>query len=198
MGFFEPLQPESYDFAMFDFPWPFVVRTLRGEKKSPSAQYRLMTMDDIARTNPQDLLAPRGVAFFWCTWPLIARQALLIENVFGLEVKTGGAWAKRTVNGKLRLGTGYILRSVCEPFVIAARKGHALRGADARNLIETFENKMVDGLAREHSRKPDEAYQLIERLTPGWRRADVFSRYRRPGWDGWGHEAGKFNNGRAQ
>lgn len=194
MHFFEPLNPGAFDFAMFDYPWPFAARTLRGEGKSPSAQYSLMTWAQIARTRPQDLLAPRGVALFWCTWPLIARQSMLIENVFGMEIKTGGAWAKRTLTGKLRPGTGFVLRSVCEPFVIACPKGkrHGLRGPDAYNLVETFHRATVDGLAREHSRKPEEVYQLVERLTPGWRRADVFTRHRRRGWSSWGNEKNKF------
>jgi N6-adenosine-specific RNA methylase IME4 len=191
VSFFDPLEPESYDFAMIDYPWPFVARTLRGHKKSPAAQYKLMTLENIARTRPQDLLAPRGVALFWCTWPLIAKQAMIIENVFGLEIKSGGAWAKRTYNGKLRPGTGYIFRSVCEPFVIAAHKGHRLRGL-GYNLVETLDHKVLDGVAREHSRKPDEMYHIIEKGTPGWRRADIFAREQRPGWTAWGNEKSKF------
>lgn len=50
-----------------------------------------------------------------------------------------------------------------------------------------------DGLAREHSRKPEEFYAHIDRcapvLTP---RADLFARTERPGWDAWGNETRKF------
>jgi N6-adenosine-specific RNA methylase IME4 len=55
-----------------------------------------------------------------------------------------------------------------------------------------------DGIAREHSRKPDEFYDLVLRHTPqAFRRADLFSRQTRPGFDGWGNEHGKFDEGLA-
>jgi N6-adenosine-specific RNA methylase IME4 len=47
---------------------------------------------------------------------------------------------------------------------------------------------------REHSRKPEELYTEIERLFEG-PRCELFARERRPGWDAWGLEAGKFNSG---
>jgi N6-adenosine-specific RNA methylase IME4 len=63
-----------------------------------------------------------------------------------------------------------LLRSVSEPFLIATLPGSGFRGSREVNLM--------DGLARERSRKPDEAYALIERIMPGKRYADVFSRQR--------------------
>lgn len=52
-------------------------------------------------------------------------------------------------------------------------------------------------LARQHSRKPDEAYAFLEALTPKARRADLFARQRRPGWDAWGDELDKFEGAAA-
>jgi N6-adenosine-specific RNA methylase IME4 len=52
---------------------------------------------------------------------------------------------------------------------------------------------IFDGLARAHSRKPEEFYQTIRKSTPGLRRADVFAREDRDGWDCWGDEVGKFS-----
>ena len=66
-------------------------------------------------------------------------------------------------------------------------------GRSTPNLFETIEDAVLDGLAREHSRKPDEAYAMLEALSPNARRADVFARQRRPGWDGWGLELSKFD-----
>jgi N6-adenosine-specific RNA methylase IME4 len=181
---FDPLNPFSYDLAMIDPPWPFEVYSERGIAKSPEAHYQTMTMDDIARLPVGDILAPAGVLFCWATWPLIDRQAAIIRR-WGLEPKSGGAWAKRTASGKLRWGTGYLLRSVCEPFIIATLPGSGFRGSSEINLI--------DGLAREHSRKPTEAYEMLERILPNARRADVFARQTRPGWAAFGDQAGKFD-----
>ena len=190
---FAPLRPRSYDFAMIDFSWPWETWSEKGAKKSPSAHYKPQTWEEIEQSEPEKLLKPGGVIWFWCTWSLIARQTNTIENVFGLEIKTGGAWRKMTRNGKPRMGPGKILRNCCDPFVIACSPKHKLkaRGA-ARNFIETVADLELDGVARQHSRKPEEAYELVERLTPGWRRADVYTRTVREGWDGFGDEMNKF------
>lgn len=189
--FFEPLKQRSFDVVSIDFPWPWETWSELGRAKSPS--YAMMSLDEIALTRADELLAPNGVMVAWATWPLIGRQHMILENSFGLEVKTGGAWSKRTVNGKLRWGPGHIIRTVCEPFLIACRKGHKLRGRDRHNLIETFDKLELSGVARQSGRKPEEFYRLIEHLTPGWRRADVFARQSRPGWKTFGFEKTKFD-----
>jgi len=51
-----------------------------------------------------------------------------------------------------------------------------------------------DGVRREHSRKPEEFYHMITERTPGLRRADLFSREKREGWDVWGDEVEKFSS----
>ncbi|CAH1671931.1 MT-A70 family methyltransferase [Chelatococcus asaccharovorans] len=185
----------AYDVVMADPPWPWEAYSSKGLAKSPEAQYATMSFADIEALRLGDLLAPGGVMVLWCTWPLIGRQESVMR-AWGVEPKTGGVWAKRTASGKLRWGTGYVLRSVCEPFLIGTLPGSGVRGAALANLIETIEDAAVDGVAREHSRKPDEAYALIEALTPGARRADIFARQRRPGWDGWGNELDKFAGAR--
>lgn len=181
---FDPLSPFAHDVVHADFPWPWEAYSEKGQAKSPEAQYSTMSMQEIAALPVGDLLAPSGVLFMWCTWPLIGRQTRLPEQ-WGLEIKTGGAWAKRTTSGKLRWGTGYLLRSVCEPFIIATLPGSGFRGSSEPNLI--------DGLAREHSRKPESVYAMLERVLPNRRRVDLFGRQSRPGWTIWGNEATKFD-----
>jgi N6-adenosine-specific RNA methylase IME4 len=195
----------GYDVVMCDPPWPWETYSAAGEAKSPTAQYRTMGFAEIDALRVGDLLAPGGILFLWCTWPLLVtgRQVETIRR-WGLEPRTGGVWAKRTAAGKLRWGTGYLMRSCCEPFVLATLPASGFRGASLPNLIEApglseaptlidaTAEAALDGLAREHSRKPDEVYRLIEQATPGARRADVFARQRRPGWDGWGDELSKF------
>lgn len=181
----------SYDLVMCDPPWCWETYSAKGQEKSPEAQYGTMTFEEIEALRVGDLLAPGGVMLLWGTWPLIERQAATMRR-WGIEPKTGGAWAKRTESGKLRWGTGYLLRSVCEPFLIGTLPKAGVRGASLPNMIETLEDAVLDGVAREHSRKPDEMYALLEALSPHARRADVFSRQVRPGWDAWGNETTKF------
>lgn len=195
---FDPLRMFGYDVAMIDCPWPFDLYSNKGNAKSPAAQYDVMTLDEIAALPVGQLLRAGGVAWVWFTWPLLRAVPQMVEESWGLKVVTGGAWAKRTVNGKLRIGTGYVARSVCEPFALCAAGGSIrFENPIARNMIETFADVGLDGLAREHSRKPDEAYAAIEAAAPHAFRADVFSRSNRPGWDCWGRETGKFDMERA-
>ena len=101
--------------------------------KSPQAHYRTMTIDDIAALPVGDLIAPNGVLFLWGAWPLIGEQAAVLRR-WGFEPKTGGAWRKTTLSGKTRWWTGYLLRSVCEPFLIGALPGSGWRGASEPNI----------------------------------------------------------------
>lgn len=186
----------GFDVLQVDPPWHFDLHSAAGEAKSPQAQYRTMSLDAIAALPMGQLLAPGGVIFLWCTWPLVAVGAhVQVMRRWGYEPRTGGVWAKRTRNGKLRWGPGYIVRSVCEPWLIGTSPGASVRGASVCNLVETLADASLDGLAREHSRKPDEVFDLIEALTPGLRRAEIFSRSARPGWASWGDEVGKFPAG---
>lgn len=192
---FDPLRPFGYDVVVVDPPWHFELRSARGEAKSPQAQYATMGLDDIMALPVGDLVAPGGVVWMWCTWPLVAGGVhAAVMRRWGIEPKTGGVWAKRTASGKLRMGPGYILRTVCEPFLIGTLPGADWHGASIRNLIETVEAISLDGVAREHSRKPEESYALIEAAMPKARRADLFARQSRVGWDAWGDEAGKFDS----
>lgn len=195
---FAPLRMFGYDLVELDPPWHFDLRSAKGEAKSPQAQYATMSLADITALPVGDLLAPGGVVIMWTTWPLVAIGAHVdVIKGWGLQPVTGGGWAKRTETGKLRWGPGYVARSLHEPFVIARLPGSDWNGAAFPNLVETLEAQAVDGLAREHSRKPDEFYALCEAAWPEARRVSVFSRQSRAGWEVWGNEAGKFDQERA-
>jgi N6-adenosine-specific RNA methylase IME4 len=179
---FGDLKLKGYGMIMADPPWRFELYSEKGEAKSAQAQYRTMPIDEISRLPVFQLAADHCVLWLWSTWPML-RDAFDVVKAWGFEYKTGGTWFKRTVHGKPAFGTGYILRSACEPFLIATR-GEPRTSRSVRNA--------VDGLSREHSRKPDVAYEMAEELIPAVARVDLFSRQPRPGWDVWGDEVGKF------
>lgn len=181
---FEPLTPFSFDLAMIDFPWSFRTWSQNGKKhKSPEGHYQTLSIEAIRAFPIGHLLSKNGIAWIWATHPMLPEQIDCLR-FWGLKYVTSGVWVKRTKTGKLAFGTGYRLRSASEPFIIATN-GNPTTAPVVRTVIE--------GPLREHSRKPDEAYVEAERLMPGARRADLFSRYSRPGWTAWGDEAGKFN-----
>lgn len=192
---FDPLPPFAHDVVVLDPPWHFDLRSAKGDAKSPQAQYATMSLAEVKILPVGDLVAPGGIVILWTTWPLVAIGAHVdVIRAWGLKAVTGGGWAKRTESGKLRWGPGYVLRTVHEPYIIASLPDAVWRGASFPNLVETLS---LDGLAREHSRKPDEFYGLVERAWPEARRADMFARQSRPGWATWGLERDKFDGAAA-
>ena len=198
---FGDLRPLSYELIMADPPWPTKMRAPKGESKSAAAHYSLMSFDAIKELPVGQLAAPDCVLFLWSVWNLMlytgdpdrgyrdhdASRSPVGEVIkaWGFRPVSGGAWLKRTVHGKVSFGPGYRVRSACEPFLLGII-GNPCNSRSERNLI--------DGLARGHSRKPEESYAWCERYLPGARRLELFSRTSRPGWDAWGNEAGKFDS----
>lgn len=185
---FGDLRPLAYDGLLADPAWTFNLRSEAGEKKSAQAQYQTMPLEEIQALPVASLLRGDGLVFMWTTWPMI-REGIATLDAWGFRFVTGGAWHKRSSTGrKTAFGTGYCLRSACEPFLIGA-VGQPRYGRSVRNLIEAP--------VRGHSRKPDDQYALMEALLPrGLRFAELFARQRWQGgrghWDAWGDQAGKF------
>lgn len=181
---FSPLLPHSYDLIVIDPPWRFKVYSRKtGLKKSADKHYGTMTLEELKALPVADLGAKDCLLWLWCTSPML-HIGLDVMQEWGFTYKTQGQWVKRTKHGKLGFGTGFVLRSASEPFLIG-KIGKPKTTRVVRNLIE--------GPLREHSRKPDEAYREAERLMPGARRADIFAREIREGWDAWGYETEKFS-----
>lgn len=197
---FGTMRSFSYNLLMVDPPWPTQMRSAKGEGKSSGRHYRPMSFDEIKAMPVGQLAAPDCILFLWGVWPHMlyggdpARHYANPDASFspigdcmrawGFRYVTGGAWHKRTKHGKTAFGPGYRARSSCEPFLLGIM-GSPKNSKSARNLIE--------GLARGHSVKPEAAYTWCEDYMPNARRAEIFSRTPRPGWDTWGDEAGKFS-----
>lgn len=170
------------DLIMADPPWSYAMYSEAGYDKSPDAHYQTMDLAAIKALPVEALAAPDALLWLWCVGPMMP-QAFEVCAAWGFTFKTAGWWVKQTRNGKQTFGTGYLLRSAGEPFLIATR-GKPRTTRATRNTVL--------GLVREHSRKPDEAYLAAERLMPEARRIDLFSRQVRPGWTAWGNETTKF------
>jgi N6-adenosine-specific RNA methylase IME4 len=180
---FAPLPPLSFDLIFADPPWSFKLYSAKGERKSAQAQYHCMDLDTIKALPVATLASPNAVLLLWATAPML-QEGLDTMRAWGFTYKSMGVWHKRTINGCTAFGTGYRLRSACEPFLLGVI-GKPQTSRSHRNLIE--------GLARTHSRKPDAAYEWGETYMPGARRADLFARQVRPGWHAWGDQKDLYN-----
>lgn len=194
--------PGGFDLIMADPPWRFATRSAKGEGRSPQAHYATMTQEAICAMPVAGLAARDCLLWLWTTNPHLPR-ALEVMAAWGFVFKTQGCWVKRTRGGKVAFGTGYILRSATEPFLIGTR-GAPRTSRSVRSAVVThadgahaqrgwpFASVTIEAAVREHSRKPDEAYAAAEALVPLARRLDLFSRQARSGWVAWGDEVGRF------
>ena len=172
-----------YDLIMADPPWQFKTRSAKGvTAKGAGGQYDLMTLDDIKAMEVANIAAKDCLLWLWATNPMLP-QAFEVMESWGFTFKTAGHWVKRTKHRKLAFGTGYILRCAGEPFLIGTR-GKPKTSRSVRSVIE--------GPIREHSRKPDEAFDAAEKLLPDARRLELFSRQQRDRWDVWGNQSNLF------
>ncbi len=181
--FFDPLLPLHYELLAIDIPWPFDLYSDAGAKKSASAQYDVMTADQIRALPIGQLASMDCLVYSWATAPLLP-FAIECLQVWGFTYKSFMAWRKTTASGKVRMGTGYRVRTTGEIIVVGTL------GNPKQSYVPPT---IFDGIAREHSRKPDEFYALCDRVMPHARRADVFARESRADWHSFGNEATKFD-----
>ena len=211
--FFDPLIPHAYDVINIDPPTYF--KNFSAFESAKGAQYP--TMDDswIASLPINDLSKNDCLLFMWSTMPKLDKSIEWMEG-WGFKYKTAGPWIKKTKNGKQSWGTGYVLRSLAEIFLIGTRgkpryqevlmaNGQTRPNAQP-GLIETeiddqdldlrlhlTGHQFVEAENRGHSRKPDIQYELIEALMePGLRCCELFARQTRPGWEAWGNQVDHF------
>lgn len=180
---FGELRPLSYDLIAADPPWRLRTWGEHNQHKSASRHYDLMHTNDIKSLPVGDLAQRDCVLLMWATGAMLP-QAIDVMRAWGFTFKTLLSWRKVTPNGKVRMGTGYWARTMHEPILL---------GTIGKPTKVSGFPSIFDGIAREHSRKPEEFFALVEKHTTGLRRAELFSRQSREGWDTWGNETTKFD-----
>lgn len=185
---FLPNPPLSYDVILADPPWTFSLRSPKGEQKSPNRHYDTMGWEVLKSLPVSELGRGDALLFMWACWPSLP-QAIEVLEAWGFRYVTGGSWHKLTKHGKSGFGTGYVLRSATEPFLIGTLGGPMT----ARNIRNVICSADLTERRREHSRKPDDQYEICEAIMPrAVRFIELFARQTREGWDCWGNETDKF------
>lgn len=163
-----------------DPPWRFG-DSLPGDTRGASKQYATLRTWEIMRF-PLPPIADDAYLFLWRV-AAMPQEALDVCKAWGFVPKTELVWRKLTPKGNVHFGMGRHLRAAHETCIVAVRgKPKPL----VRNLRTIF-----DAPVREHSRKPDEFYKLVEAFCAG-PRVELFARQRRYGWFAHGNEASKF------
>ena len=167
-----------------DPPWRFDNRT---GKMAPEhhrlSRYETLSMDEIAALPVADLAAERAHCYLWVPNALLP-YGLEILDAWGFDYKTNLIWHKiRKDGGSDGRGVGFYFRNVTEILLFGVR-GQKARTLDAgRRQVN-----LIASRKREHSRKPDEQYELIEACSWG-PYLELFGRGERDGWTVWGDQA---------
>lgn len=186
----DPLPAGPYGTLLADPPWRFINRS---GKVAPEhrrlSRYDTLTVPEICAVPVAEVAAPQSHLYLWVPNALLA-EGLEVMRAWGFTYKANLVWHKiRKDGGSDGRGVGFYFRNVTEVVLFGVRG--SLRtlppGRRQTNLVATRK--------REHSRKPDELYPIIEACSPG-PRMELFARYARDDWDTWGLEAGHEPRGR--
>jgi N6-adenosine-specific RNA methylase IME4 len=178
------LEGRRYSVIYADAPWHFKTRSERNQTRAAKNHYPVMSLDEIMQLPIANHAADDCVLLLWAIDPLLDKAFEVIQ-AWSFEFKTVGFyWMKENRRSPgYFTGLGYYSRANPEQCLLATR-GHPKR--KARNV-----KKLIVSPRREHSRKPDETINRIERLFDG-PYLEVFARSSRPGWDTWGNETDRF------
>jgi N6-adenosine-specific RNA methylase IME4 len=148
-----------------DPPWEYRNRVDDATHRG-ACPYRSMSLEEIKVYLPPGLAHQDSVLWLWTTNAHMP-CAFEVLRAWGFEHKTILTWVKD------RMGLGDWLRG---------RTEHCLLAVRGRPLVTlTNQTTALDGPLRQHSRKPEEFYALVEALCPG-SKVELFARSQRPGW----------------
>ena len=169
--------------VLADPPWRFINRT---GKVAPEhrrlSRYDTLTTRDIAALQVEPLLDHTAHLYLWVPNALLA-DGLEVMRAWGFTYKANLVWHKvRKDGGSDGRGVGFYFRNVTE-LVLFGVRGTMRTLPRGRRQVNLFSTRK-----REHSRKPDEIFEVIEGCSPG-PYLELFARYPRSGWWAWGEEA---------
>lgn len=196
------LDGQRFGTVMADPPWRFVNRTGKiAPEHKRLARYPTMELDEICALPVEQHLLDKSHCYLWVPNALLP-DGLQVLKAWGFEYKSHIVWEKvRKDGGPDGRGVGFYFRNVTEILLFGVR-GKGVRtlapGRSQVNFIEAPEpdhspkaepdGDLIKTRKREHSRKPDEQYKIIESCSWG-PYLELFGRGRREGWTVWGNQA---------
>jgi N6-adenosine-specific RNA methylase IME4 len=175
---------KKFSTVLADPPWQFQNRTgkMAPEHKRLS-RYGTMSFDEIKCIPVSSLAKETAHLYLWVPNALLP-EGLRVMEAWGFRYKTNIVWHKiRKDGGPDGRGVGFYFRNTTELVLFG------VRGVNARTLKPGRRQvNIIRTQKREHSRKPDELYQIIEACSAG-PYLELFARGTQPGWSTWGNES---------
>jgi N6-adenosine-specific RNA methylase IME4 len=170
-----------------DPPWQFTNKTgkVAPEHKRLS-RYGTMRIEEIMALPVEHLAAPIAHLYLWCPNAMLP-EGLGVLKAWGFSYKSNIVWHKvRKDGGSDGRGVGFYFRNVTELILFGVKGKNARTLAPGRRQVNLLATRK-----REHSRKPDEQYRIIESCSPG-PYLELFARGTRKGWVTWGNQAASY------
>lgn len=167
---------------LVDPPWRFANRT---GKNAPEhrrlMRYKTLSLEEILALPIEELALPQSHLYLWVPNALLPEGFVVMQH-WGFTYKTYLMWEKVRKDGQPDgRGTGFYYRNVTEVLLLGVR-GRLRTLAPGRSQVNVIRTQK-----REHSRKPDELYDVIERCSPG-PHLELFARHFRSSWTQWGNQ----------
>ncbi len=178
------LASQTFSTVLADPPWRFINRT---GKVAPEhrrlSRYETMSVGEISALPVTEFLAETAHCYLWVPNALLP-DGLAVLEAWGFVYKTNLIWHKiRKDGGSDGRGVGFYFRNVTEMVLFGVRGKNARTLGPGRRQVNFLASRK-----REHSRKPDEQYDIIESCSWG-PYLELFGRGSRPGWTVWGDQA---------
>jgi N6-adenosine-specific RNA methylase IME4 len=172
----------TYSTILIDPPWRFTNRTGKvAPEHKRLKRYPTLSMQEIAAMPVGAHACNPAHLYLWCPNALLA-EGLEIMKAWGFTYKTNIVWYKvRKDGGPDGRGVGFYFRNVTELLLFGV-KGRMRTLSPGRRQVNILRSRK-----REHSRKPQEIYNLIQECSPG-PYLELFARERVDGWTTWGDE----------
>jgi N6-adenosine-specific RNA methylase IME4 len=181
-GDFSATVKGKFGTILADPPWRFSNRT---GKMAPEhkrlKRYETLTVKEIRELPLKDVTGDQAHLYLWVPNALL-QEGLGVMRAWGFTYKTNIIWHKiRKDGGPDGRGVGFYFRNTTE-MVLFGVKGHLRTFNPGRRQVNIIKTRK-----REHSRKPDELYQIIEACSPD-PYLELFARGNRLNWSQWGNE----------
>lgn len=177
----------KFSTVLADPPWQFTNRTGKMAPEHKRLQrYPTMSLKEIKALPLEAITNTPAHLYLWVPNALLP-EGLEVMSHWGFQYKTNLIWYKiRKDGGPDRRGVGFYFRNVTEVILFG------VRGSKARTLAPgRSQENIITSMKREHSRKPDEQYKVIESCSPG-PYLELFSRGSRKGWFSWGNQSEQY------
>ena len=182
--FREEVGARRFATVLADPPWRFQNKTGKvAPEHKRLARYPTLTLAEIKDLPVEDVVEETAHLYLWVPNALLP-EGLQVMQSWGFQYKTNLIWYKvRQDGGPDRRGVGFYFRNVTEMLLFGVRGKHARTLAPGRS-----QENIILSRKREHSRKPDEQYPIIEACSPG-PFLELFARGARQGWFTWGNQS---------